>query len=316
MTTAKGLAIFGIRIRWSTPLVIILLCVCLVGGARPGVCDPNPHPVIHVNVGYVVDSFTGVSIEDAKIAIRLIFETRFEKKYPHHKGNVTLYPDIHSAVAAIGDGRIQGLGVTTLDYLTTRKDNRLVPVRAATLGDSAITRFVFLVRKDRITSLSDLRNKTLLLETAGHGRVSTMWLDTLLLERSLPRSRDFFNSLSTVKKDSQAVLKVFFNKADACIVQASTFKVMAELNPQIGAQLTTLIESPDFMIGLFAIVDSVDDATQELILDVIDGLSDDPEGQKILSMFRVRGVLPYRPESIATIEALYRSYLTLTENGD
>ncbi|GAB6096601.1 hypothetical protein JCM14469_28540 [Desulfatiferula olefinivorans] len=316
MTTHRRPGVFrALFFRTAAALAMLTVAVSVLRPC-PAACNPADRPAIHVNVGYVIDSFTGVSIEDAKIAIRLIFESRFKEKYPEHKGNVTLYPDIDSAILAIRAGRIQGLGVTTLDYLTTRHENRLIPVRAATLGDSAITRFVLLTRKDRFTSLDDLRDTAMLLETAGHGKVSAMWLDTLLLERSLPGGRDFFASLSTVKKESQAILKVFFGKADACVVQASTFAVMTELNPQIGARLTTLIESPDFLIGLFAIVDGIDAATRELMLALIDGLPGDPEGRKILSMFRVNGVSPYRAESIATIEALYRSHRTLSGHGE
>ena len=291
------------------------LAFLVLGLVSPGVCGavetPAPSAPVTIRVGYVLDSFSGVSLEDARIAVRLLYESRFKNRYPQHRGEVTLFPDIHTAVDAVRKKKINGLGLSTLDYLKTQKENNLIPVRKAAMGDSARTRFVVLVRRDQAASLNSLRNRTLLLEASGQGQVASMWFDTLLLERKLPESRRFFKTVESIDKESQAAMKVFFRKADACVIQKSTYLVMNELNPQIGEKLHVLFESPDYMMGIFAVVKDLDEQTKRVLLDFTDGLSLDREGDRILSMFRVKGISEFRPESIKTLEDLYRTWLRL-----
>ncbi len=296
--------------------VLCFAVLCLAGSA---VCDavetpPSSAPVT-LRVGYVLDSFSGVSLEDARIAVRLLYGARFKHRYPQHRGEVTLFPDMRSAVDAIRKKQINGLGLSTLDYLKTRDVNNLVPVRKATRGNSARTRFVVLTRKDPAGGLPALRNTTLLIEASGQGHVASMWLDTLLFERKLPESRKFFKTVETMDKESQAAMKVFFRKADVCVIQKSTYLVMNELNPQIGEKLQVLFESPDYMMGLFAVVKDIDEDTKRVLLDYADGLSQDREGDRILSMFRANGISEYSPESIESLENLYRTYLRLKHGG-
>lgn len=262
-------------------------------------------------VGYVIDSFSGVSLEDTKLAVKLIFETRFKNKYPHYSGSVILFPDMHSAVEAIKRKEIHSLGAMTLDYLITKEENNLRPVRNAKLGDSAMTQFVILVRKSHTGSLEALRNKEILIESGGHGSVAAIWLDTLLLERSLPESKLFFQSTDRVDKGSLAVLKLFFGTADACIIQMNTFNVMKELNPQIGADLRVLLTSPEFLMGIFGVVKGIDKNTEAFILKFVDELSMDEQGVQLLTMFRVKQISEFKPESMNSIETLYQKYMTL-----
>jgi ABC-type phosphate/phosphonate transport system substrate-binding protein len=290
------------------------LVFAVLGLVSTGVCGavetPAPSAPVTIRVGYVLDSFSGVSLEDARIAVRLLYESRFKNRYPQHRGEVTLFPDIHTAVDAVRKKKINGLGLSTVDYLKTQKENKLIPVRKAAMGDSARTRFVVLVRRDQAT-LNGLRNRTLLLEASGQGQVASMWLDTLLLERKLPETRRFFKTVENIDRESQAAMKVFFRKADVCVIQKSTYLVMKELNPQIGEKLHVLFESPDYMMGLFAVVKDLDEETKRVLLDFTDGLSLDREGDRILSMFRVKGISEFRPESIKTLEDLYRTWLML-----
>ena len=138
-----------------------------------------------------------------------------------------------------------------------------------------------------------------------------MWLDTLLLERSLPESARFFQSIDKVDKGSLAVMRLFFGKSDACVIQANTYTVMKELNPQLGDDLRILMVSPEFLMGIFGVVDGIDKETETFILKFVDELGMDEEGADLLTMFRVKQISEFKPESMKTIETLYNKYRTL-----
>ena len=173
--------------------------------------DSSTVPV-NVNVGYVIDSFSGIAPDEMKIAIKILFETRFKMKFPQFTAKAILFSDIDSAVDAIKKGQIDGLGMMTLDYIMTKDKNNLIPIRNASLGNSASTSFVFLVKQNNFESLQMLRDKKIIMEKGGHGDVAHMWLDTILMKQSLPESEIYFNSVERIDKSSRAVLKVFFEK--------------------------------------------------------------------------------------------------------
>ena len=272
-------------------------------------------PPVHMKLGAIMNSFAGMSLEDLKIAVNLIFKTRFEKKYPRHKGDMFLFSDLHAGLDAIKTNKINCLCLSTLDYLMTKEENNLIPVRNATLGETAKSRYLFLVRKEQQGTLESLKKKSLVLERGAHGDVAAVWLDTLLFERSLPESSRYFKSVEKMEKGSLGVMKLFFNKVDACIVQKNVYNVVKELNPQIGTDLQVLFESPEYLIGIFAISKDIDENTRKFILLYADELVEDMEGQKILSLIRVKGVLAFSPESMGSIEKLYDQYLRLKPVG-
>ncbi len=50
------------------------------------------------------------------------------------------------------------------------------------------------------------------------------------------------------EKDSSALLKLFFNKADIAVIPKNTYETAIELNPQIQKNITTLYESPKIFL--------------------------------------------------------------------
>lgn len=325
MRTIEFVFEYAQKRRFSPPdlkkAVALLLSLWLLfsSGMRLDSCEASEIeaqiPPVHMKMGAIIDSFAGVSLEDTKIAIKLIFETRFKKKYPRHQGDVFLFSDMHSVLDAINKKKINCVCISTLDYLITKEENNLIPVRTAKLGESAKSRFVFLVRKDQIESIDKLMKKTLIIERGTHGDVATMWLNTLLFEHSLLESSRYFKSVERMEKGSLGVMKLFFGKVDSCLVQASTYHIVKELNPQIGTNLHVLFESPDFLMGVLAVSKDIDEHTRKFILLYSDELAEDREGEKILSIFRVKGVSEFGPEAMESIENLYHKYLELKPAG-
>ena len=50
------------------------------------------------------------------------------------------------------------------------------------------------------------------------------WLDTELLRNKLPLSARFFREITRTSKMSRAILPVFFNQADACLVTGGVLR--------------------------------------------------------------------------------------------
>lgn len=272
--------------------------------------DPKGGPV-NINVGHVISSFSDISSDEIRVALRVLFETRFKKQFPRYTAKVNLFSDIHSAVDAIKKRQIDGLGMMTLDYVMTKHENNILPVRTASLGNSASAKFVLLVSKEKYQSIEMLRNKKLVIEKGGHGDIAKIWIDTLLLKQSLPEGSEYFDSINRIEKSSRVILKVFFGKADACIVPQKAFDIMKELNPQVQTNLQVLFESPEFYLGIFGIVKDISERKKQFMLDFVDNLTGDQEGKQILLMFRVNQISEFNPEYLKSVETLYETYKEL-----
>lgn len=171
---------------------------------------------------------------------------------------------------------------------------------------------VFLVNKKRnINSLDQLRNKNIIIKKDFSYSLALIWLDTLLLERSLPEGNQFFQTIKPVDKESKSVLPVFFGQADACIVHRETFETMISLNPQVGKQLKILFKSPPFLMAVTCYHNQLDNTIKDLVIKFSETADQDPEGKQILMIFKMRNVFRYRPEYLKNVEDLYNKHKKL-----
>lgn len=134
--------------------------------------------------------------------------------------------------------------MSSFDYFKYRDTVHLEPILNPTKVDAGIEYLLLLVLKGQ--SLSTIRQKGerfLILEAGANGVLSKIWLDTLLHNSGYAQIDQFFTKIKQVGKSSRAVLPVFFKQADACVVTRQALKMIQELNPQIGKQVTLIDQS-------------------------------------------------------------------------
>ncbi len=270
-----------------------------------------------IRMGHILDAVSGVDINDAKIALEILLNRILKKGLPEYTYRNILFHSTDSAVQQFNAGQLEILSLTSINYLNIRNLANLEPAFVAVSGGNPENKYVLLIQKKaEINTLNKLNKKNLIIEKGNSGDIALLWLNTLLLERSLKESDSFFNNIKRVDKVSQAVLPVFFGQADVCIVRRFTYETMIELNPQVGNTLTTLFESPPFLFALTCFHPEIDKQVSNIMKKFSNTLAKDPEGRQLLLLYHIEKVLDFRPEYLENIETLYNKYNLLKKQTE
>ena len=262
-----------------------------------------------VGVGYIVNTISGVDKRDAKVALEIMVRKIVMRQFPEVQSTSIIYEDLETAIKAVENKEIDIMTMLSTNYLDLSDRSIMIPKFIGSIGGKPEEEYVLLVKKQSdIKELSQLRDKKIITQKGGSGVVSLMWLDTLLMEQSLPVNRVFFNSVKKVDKISMAVLPVFFGKVDACLVPRHAYETMVELNPQVGRELNVLSESPGYLVTVTCFRSGIVEKDQKTISAQFDTLDETPEYRQILILFHLKSVKRYNPEYLLNVEKLYTKY--------
>ena len=240
-------------------------------------------------LGVIADTFSGVNQNDARIALNVLLAKQLKKEFREDETETIIYPDIHAAIQDSKDGKLDLLTLPTLDYIQVKNKIQMTPEMISGVGPEKEQSYILLVnKKSNFRSLSQLKNKNLIVEKGVSGKLALKWIDTLLLERSLPESKSFFREIKQVEKTSRALLPVFFGQADGCIVRNVAFETMAELNPQVGKNLKVLDKSPVFGSVLLCFSPGIEPKLAKSIRNFIQKMPDNVEHRQVLLLFQVK----------------------------
>ncbi len=266
-----------------------------------------------LRVGYPSRMFFDVDAKDAQVAIEL-----WSNQVTTHMGTpleskTIFFDNLDSLVKMIKGGEIDVLTLFTLDYMTIKEKVDIEPFLVAVRNDRVGDEFVLLAHVDsRANSIEDLRDGDLIVET---GRSSLplglLWLDTLLMKAELAKRSTYFNSIKETAKTSQAILPVFFQQADLCIVTRHSFETMAELNPQLQADLIVLEHSPDLVRALYFAQKEMNSEIREVVRDGATQLQHHVEGQQILTLFKAERIIPFEPQYLDGVMDLLNDHKEL-----
>ncbi|OGD18799.1 MAG: hypothetical protein A2W03_14985 [Candidatus Aminicenantes bacterium RBG_16_63_16] len=264
-------------------------------------------------VGYSGGAFSEVRLADVQIALE-VWTTKLGHKLSRTTEKVTavIYHNLQEIELAVRSGDVDMVVLGSLDYLQLENNDGLDPVLVGAVGENVEMECVVLTRKDKnIHNVQDLRNRVLYADTGGNGDLPVLWLDTVLLKAKLPGAGRLLASLKQVEKPSQAVLPVFFNQADACLVSNRSFTTLSELNPQLGNDLAVLICSPPLLRGLVCLRSDLPKETKQDVVDILTRLHTEPEGKQTLMTFREERLIPFLSSYLETTRALFEEYNAL-----
>jgi len=271
-----------------------------------------------IRVGYTLKDLAAVDPTDARIAIEI-----WQRKLNDIIGKHDLVPenysfeDMPSLINALKTGKINAATIPCVDYIRSREKLPVVPILVPTREEDVLDTYILLVyRHSEFTDLSGLEGRNLIIEKGERGRIALLWLDTLLLKRGLPESKNFLRSVRMVDKVSQAVLPVFFRQADACIVTLDSWKTLCELNPQLKKQLRILEQSPGYLGAVFVIRKNLPLQNRERFVKTTLAAQAKPECKQILMLFRFNGLVKFKQSHLKTIEALVKENNALKSKRD
>lgn len=306
----------NLECSWKT--LVVLLCIFLVSvphtlcsaAAGEGEASGRKPPLV---VGFSSKLFFDVDINDARAATKVWTGMLVRKVGSFDSSETTIFPDLSSVEKSLKEKGVDIVVLFSHELIEIRNKVHLEPVYAADYGSNFYHDELLLVRADSgLSNLGDLKGKRLVIELGQKGTLPMLWLETLLLKEGVQSIQTYFSTIREAARATQAILPVFFGQADACVVGRFNFETMVELNPQVGKMLKVIARSPGFLTGVVCMRKDFYDKYKDNLDTALKAFYTEPQGKQIMTLFRIKKLVPYKPEYLETAEALLREHRDLT----
>ncbi len=286
---------------------LIEACVALALASAGALSAAEP---LRIRIAFSRDTLGEMNETDARAAIRIWSESIAKQAGMDIDDNSAALLSPGDLLRAIRNRALDGFVLTAPEYVEVAGllDQKL-------MADEKLMRqgeqYLLLVHASSgIQNLADLAGHELHLYKNPRMCLAPMWLATLFGPQYSARPQPFFSRVTKESKLAQAVLPVYFRKADACVVTRQGFETMCELNPQLGRTLRVLATSPKLMPYFCAFRKDCPLAIKERMRYALSHLHETTAGQQVLMLFEVRRLYDVDAsafqESAGLIEAFNR----------
>ena len=194
-------------------------------------------------------------------------------------------------------------------YLELPDPTLLKPALVTSNGQGITSCFVLLTRSsDSIQSIAQLKNRKIIVNTGGVGELPLIWLATIIAESTAPENVADFAHLTLTQSAHHAILPLYFDQADACIIKVSDFSEACTLNSEIGTRLEATHTSPPFLISLFAFNRKYPEADAEKIVSAALTHSRDQTTTTFLELVGRKELIAFDPSALNTVQRLHQDY--------
>ena len=165
-------------------------------------------------------------------------------------------------------------------------------------------------KNSKINSINDIKNKTFM-NTDFNDTYST-WLDYLTLKNLNNTYKKVIGNQLISSKSSTALLDVYFNKADFCVIEKETYVNMLILNPSLEKKLKIIDKSPEIFFSALTAIHK--DATPELITlinEILDNKIFKDDFKEFLKLINLDSALRVEFEDLKNLEKFYSEYKSL-----
>ena len=265
-------------------------------------------------IGFMQGLFSSVNINDAQAGVRIWISkiVKNNSLFDKYNVNVKIYDDINQVLSQKSRDNLSTLSLTTPDYIIYGSKLGLEPVLVPSIDDEAGSEYYLLVNKNKnYNNLEDLKNTVIGLTSEESHKASVLWLDVTLAKNHLPQKEKFFNKIEYSEKESKLILNLFFGQTDACLVSNHDFRLMKELNPQIGNKLKIIATSPEYLWGLVCFTKSFDDAEKNIFSSSALKFQNLTSGKQLFSLLKMDKLIPFRKEYLETYKTLLKEYNNL-----
>lgn len=261
-----------------------------------------------MRVGFSGRLSTDVGREDVQVAVELWAREVAKKMALEVVPRISFIDSRDALLSAIESHELDMVVMSVLDYLDLDPAAE-VDIEPAMVSESDGAwgfELVLIVRRAaHIQTLQQLENAKLVLQTKpGGSSLEHLWLQTRLLRDGVADARQFFREVREVEKTSPAILAVLFGQADVALVRQSAFKTMAELNPQLEADLEVIAISPGYLPTLMCFLDHTDASKRAAIYEGALELHTHHQGRQILTLFGNDRVIPFAQSYLSGVREL------------
>ncbi len=262
--------------------------------------------------GVLVDGLSYIHNKDAKIAIKVWLNELASEDYDKEVV-LDFYDTKEKVLREFINGEVEHLTLNPMHYLENKSK----------LDPNIKDLYIFLETKDdylsyvlvtknseKIKSIKNLKNYTIGIEKDDY--LELLYLDHTLLQNRLPLHQKYFSEIKTYDKDSRVLMKLFFNKIDACIVPKTTWDMMTEMNPQIAKKLKILDKSEKIFIQALSLISKkMNDKLYKVHQYNADRLQSSPKGQQILTLLKSKVYKSVDKTYLSPMVDYYQEYLAL-----
>ncbi|HNV71336.1 MAG TPA: PhnD/SsuA/transferrin family substrate-binding protein, partial [Candidatus Ozemobacteraceae bacterium] len=265
-----------------------------------------------IRFGFNNTILSGVTQADAESALALWADFVAKEEGVEGESKVTGYKTVEDMLVDLRGEALDVAMLTAFEYLAIKDRVQLEVISVGVIQEQIGIPVVIAVhRTSPFQSLKDLQGKELLCKSMYVEHIGNYWLDGVLSANGLLPTSRFFSRRRTMDKVSKAVLPVFFNKADACLVRQCALDTMIELNPQLARDLRIIASSPPMLNGLCAIRPGMNATHREILIRRIPTMHQHVKGKQILTLLKLDDATSYKPEMLRAAELIYQESLKL-----
>lgn len=123
-------------------------------------------------------------------------------------------------------------------------------------------------------------------------------------------------TVSRVKRSRQQVMKLFFGTDDAAIVRGYSYRLSAELNPQVRERVQVLTRLPIYAgpMGLFS--SRLNASFRDYVLSQVPKMQLSPRGQQMMELLQIQTLGRFSKDRLAPIQALLQEHEALLKRSD
>jgi ABC-type phosphate/phosphonate transport system substrate-binding protein len=265
-----------------------------------------------LNIGYTSKAFVSLPKDDVRVAVQVMTDKIARKTVGAARSKV--YNFTEEIEKDIKQSKLDIVALAVEEYLMLRPLGLLEPSMLTVNGKSHEVGLLLLVRKESPAhGFRDLKGRTMVLPSVNTQAGSTLhsWLELLVMRQGKAVKEDYFSVVTETRNASQAIMSVFFRKAEACVVTVQSYETAIELNPQIGRELRVIGQIQGLAGGMIAIRKGLPEKLKHTINAVLKTLHEDTDGKQMFTMFQLNRLAPYRHEYLKHTEAMYAEHRKL-----
>jgi hypothetical protein len=210
-------------------------------------------------------------------------------------------------------GKLHGVNADAMTFVRLFKPEELAE-GYATIMKGGWDLMLFAGRDASVADLGDLAGKRIVL--LEENPVGDLYLETLCLRHHQRPCKAVFADFQRVTTSNQALMRVFFGKADLALVHGYGHALAVEMNPQLGHVLRKLAEYPvrSLFFAFYSI--KVDKALRQRTVRVTPTLHTYPRGRQLLDIFKIDHLEIAHPADLQPVIDLERDYQSLLAQAE
>lgn len=287
-------------------LKLILFCFVCVTQAVSAAENISNNAVLRM--GFYYPSVSQIASR-SDILVSLTYWTQeLSHRFEMQVVPVQLYDDIEFMAKAFEKGDINLAVAPPMSVAIHFDRNSLAECLMATRANDKLdaTLLVTRLKLDR-NAIGELRGKHILMPH--NDELAEIFLNLLTLkEANIPYSK-FFAKVTFGDTAKRMLLDVFFDKAEAAIVNQATYELMLELNPQLGEKIRIVADLPQKSRN-YGFVQR-DYIFHKRVAENYLKIADTLRGQQLLAVYQQEKMVFCDNKDLNSFDALYAEYRNL-----